>query len=56
MGLRPLGRSSRIEPPKSRRVTVSLAATDHPFLFLIRDRMTQVIYFMGRVTQPDAIE
>ena len=33
------------EPPK-------VFCADHPFLFLIRDRQTRLIYFMGRYQQP----
>jgi serpin B len=39
------GSSMRPEPPKVFRA-------DHPFLFLIRDRETQLIHFIGRVVNP----
>lgn len=42
MGLTP---AATAEPPREFRV-------DHPFLFLIRDRTTGLILFMGRVVDP----
>jgi serpin B len=42
MVMRP-GCAMRQDPPKTFRA-------DHPFLFVIRDRQTGLIHFMGRMT------
>ncbi len=37
---------------RSAKPRVAMFRADHPFLFLIRDRQTGVVLFMGRMTQP----
>jgi len=41
------GRGAKLRPP-----AIPIFRADHPFLFIIRDRETGTILFLGRVANP----